>query len=105
MEESGESVAVIKPGYRINCIRPCGEEGKKILEAKLPALDVKAALPLIEKAFGHAEHFPKLGLVRFDVHAMNVLLYASGELVFRKVVDISEAVHAVEKIAAALKLL
>jgi len=106
MEESGESVAVIRPGYRIDCIRPCGERGKKIVEARLSSpVDVAIALPLVERAFGRAERFPKLGLIRFEAAGMNVLLYASGELVFRNVAGIGEAVTAADRVVAALEKL
>ncbi len=98
----GEAVTLIRAGYRIDCIRPCGEAGRKLVEARLTLPVGGGGLSAAERAFPKAESFPKLGMVRFNVGSLAAMLYADGRLVIRKVGEIGEAVAAAEKVVAAI---
>lgn len=101
--ERGEITTIIRPGYRIDYIRPCGE-GRKVAEGKVTfKVRIDELLPLLEKKFQKVNHFPKLDMVRFELDGANVLLYQNGDLKIRKVKDVDEAVRAAEKIVSVLK--
>jgi ArsR family metal-binding transcriptional regulator len=100
----GEAVTIIRPGYRIDCVRPCGEEGKKVAEARV-MLRAKTGemLGSLEREFQKVERFPKLNLVRFEFEGMSILLYDNGDLRIRKIRDVAEAVRAAERIVSVLR--
>lgn len=101
--DTGETATIIRPGYRIDYLRPCGEEGKMVAEGNLAApakLDVMKAA--FEKVFESVAYFPKLGMLKINHKGLSILLYEDGRFAVRKVKELGEAVAAAELLAALL---
>lgn len=101
---TGETTTIIRPGYRIEYIRPCGEEGKLIAEGKIEvSMPLHAMKKALEKKYKDVVVFPKLDMLKFDYGDQSILLYGNGDLIIRKIKDVGEALETAENIMLLLK--
>jgi TATA-box binding protein (TBP) (component of TFIID and TFIIIB) len=100
--KKGEVVTIIKPGYKINFIKPCvTERGKKMAEAFLNVkkLNMDMLFETAKKAFSSVKYSKELGLIRITFNKKAVLIFDSGKVVIRRAENERDVIETVEKIA------
>ncbi|MBI2674815.1 MAG: hypothetical protein HYX24_00015 [Candidatus Aenigmarchaeota archaeon] len=101
----GETLIVIRHGFRLNYIKPCmTDRQKRMAEVILNngRMDPYRMCDTLSKAFDNVRCSPEIGVARIKIGDMNIMVFDSGRIVIRQAADDAGIIQIAEKIAALL---
>jgi ArsR family metal-binding transcriptional regulator len=108
----GETISLIRPEarFKVNYIKPCAEEGKKIANAQIlleNPIDVEKLFEVFSKysnmGFKNIKAVKKLNLVNFDFNDKSITFFSKGKVVVRKAKNEKDVIKTIETISNILK--